>query len=64
VHKHRWIKDPTELRCRDCGATRAVGARLRCRLGMHAYMTTEKAGAKYEECLYCRKVALANRFYY
>jgi hypothetical protein len=27
-------------------------------------MATEREGAQYEECLYCRKVPLTNRFYY
>jgi hypothetical protein len=64
LHKHRWVKEPAELRCFDCGATRPVARTFRCRIGMHSYMAIEREGAQYEECLYCRKVPLTNRFYY
>jgi hypothetical protein len=64
VHKHHWVKEADALRCFDCGATRPAGKRLRCHIGLHAYSTVVKEGSTYEECLYCRKVAPANRFYY
>lgn len=31
---------------------------------MHSYIAIENDGAQYEECVYCRKVPLTNRFYY
>lgn len=52
--RHLWVlQDEDHFRCLHCKKTRRRRKRLPCYLGLHNWITMEKAGGRYLACRHC-----------